>query len=149
MATYTTNLHDEGQATAWDRMGSQRLYDRFNVGTALALNDVIRSVYIPKDAILLDALIACEELDTGVDAITLTLRANDGTTQKNFFAASTVGQAGGVQRADAIPGAIGYETTTEGFYLELLVAAGPGTGATDVDILFEVEYTMNRINEDT
>lgn len=148
MATLTTNLHDEGSATAQDRMGSQTLYDRYALAAALALNDVIRSVYIPKGAVLLDALVATPELDTGVDAITLTLRANDGTTQKNFFAASTVGQAGGVQRADAIPGAINYEVTTEGFYLELLVAAGPGTGATSGTIEFQVTYTMNLIAED-
>lgn len=148
MATYTTDLHDEGQNTAQSKLGEQTVYDRFTVSTALAINDVVRSVYIPKNAILLDALVAVEELDTGADAITLTLRANDGTTQQNFFAASTVGQAGGIQRADAIPGAVGYQVATEGFFLELLVAAGPGAGATAVDIVFEVKYTMNRIHAD-
>lgn len=149
MATLTTNLHDEGQATAQDRMGSQTLYDRYALAAGLALNDVIRSVYIPKGAVLLDALIATPDLDSNAtETIALTLRVNDGTTQKNFFASSTVGEDGGVQRADAIPGAIGYEVTTEGFYLELLVATGPATAITTGTIELQVTYTMNLINED-
>ena len=150
LTTYTTALHDEGAATAYRNLGSNVLYDRFSLSAAFVINDVVRSVYIPKNAVLLDAGISCDDLDThNTPLITLTLRVNDGSTQKNFFAASTVAQAGGMQRADVAAGnAVGYEVTSAAFYLELLVAAAPATGATSGDIELFVSYSTRRIYAD-
>lgn len=152
MATYTTALHDEGQATAFADEGPVEIYDRFTVSTALAINDVIRSAYIPKFAVILDGKIVTDDLDTnGTPLITLTYRINNGTTQRNFFSASTVGRAGGIQRADAgasATAACGFEVTASGFFLELLVPAAPATGATAVEIRFFCRYTNRRINAD-
>jgi hypothetical protein len=150
MATYTTAEHDSGANVAQSKLGSQVVYDRFDLTAALATNDVIRSVYIPKNAVLLDAWLASDDLDTHTTpTITLTLRVNDGSTQKNFFSASTVAQAGGLQRADVAAGnAVGYEVGSDDFYLEVLVAAGAATGASSGDIELCVCYTMTRINAD-
>lgn len=145
MATLTTALHDEGAATAMADEGYTVVYDRFTPAAVFAANDVVRSAYIPKNAVLLDFCLMAPDLDTTTN-VTITARVNDGTTQKNFFATSTVGQAGGVARADAIAGAIGYEVATALFYVELLIAAGPST--TNAEMVWWVAYTNRRINAD-
>lgn len=150
MATLITTEHDNGSKTAKNVLGSQTVYDRYDLAAALALNDVIRSVYIPKNAVLLDAMIVVDDLDTdATPLLTLTLRVNDLTTQKDFFVASTVGRAGGTQRASVAAGnALGYEVGNDDFFLELLVAAAPGTGAVTGDIELFVSYTIDRIHDD-
>ncbi len=147
--TFTTALHDEGAVTAQTKLGSQTLYDRHEIAAALIINDVIRSIHIPKGAVIIDGWITCDDLETSGSSLLFTLRINDGSTQKNFFASSTVGQAGGLQRADEDAAqAPGYEVTASGFYLELLTVAAPDTGATTGTIHLFVSYTMNRIHAD-
>jgi len=151
MATnFTTALHDEGDNTAQARMGSQTVYDRYELTAALIVNDAIRFMYIPKGAVILDAWMTCDDLDThATPLITQTLQISDDSTDKVFFTASTVGRTGGLQRADEDAAeAIGYEVTTEGFFVELLTAAAPATGTATGTIYVFVSYTMNRINAD-
>lgn len=71
----------------------------------LALNDVIEMVNLPAGYVPVDAVLASEDLDSGVATITLDLglisgtagAADDARTCGNeAFAASTVGQAGGI-----------------------------------------------------
>ena len=146
--TYTTKKHDEGSATAKNMVGVNYVYDRFTQSAAFVINDVVRSVYVPKNAVILDAWVGCEDLDThATPTITLTLRLNNGTTQHNFNAAETIGQTGGLARAD-LYAPMGLEITTALWYLELLVAAAPATGTTDKEIRFGLAYTMDRINAD-
>ena len=150
MATLTTAFHDEGNAAARKDIGPQTVYDRYDLAAALALNDVIRFRYIPKRVVCMDAWLHSDDLDThATPTITLTLRLNDTSAQHNFFAASTVAQAGGVARADASGGAMGFETDDDDWFLEVLCAAAPATGATSGDIDVFLTYTGERIHADT
>lgn len=61
--------------------------------------------------------------DTGAGVV-MTLRLNDGTTQKPIIYQSTVGQAGGVARPNSIITTItgvGFVTDTRNWWLELLI----------------------------
>lgn len=80
----------------------------FTVPATLPLNDVVEMVILPAGYVPIDAILATEDLDSGgAPAITLDLglisgvagKADDARTCGNeAFAASTVGQAGGVAR---------------------------------------------------
>ena len=80
----------------------------FTVPATLPLNDVVEMVILPAGYVPIDAILATEDLDSGgAPAITLDLglisgtagAADDARTCGNeAFAASTVGQAGGVAR---------------------------------------------------
>lgn len=148
--TYTTTEYDKGSKTAKNVLGSQTVYDRFTQSAAFVINDVVRSVFIPKNAVILDGWVLAEDFDThSTPLITVTLRINDGSTQKNFCTAETIAQGGGIARADLAYGnAVGYEVGSSLFFLELLIAAAPATGTTDKSFLFCVTYTMDRIHAD-
>lgn len=80
----------------------------YTTGSALAANDVIEMVVLPAGYVPVDAVLATEDLDSGGSpSITLDLGVISGTAQaadnartcsNEAFAASTVGQAGGVAR---------------------------------------------------
>jgi hypothetical protein len=80
----------------------------FTVPTGLALNDVVEMVILPAGYVPVDAVLACEDTDSGGSAaMTLdlgllsgTAGAADGarTCGNEAFAASTVAQAGGIAR---------------------------------------------------
>ena len=118
----------------------------YEVATALVINDVIQFFKLPRFAKPLDALLACDDLDTG-SAITLTLRITDGTTTKNFFSASTVGQAGGVARMDLLAALDDWETDNDDYRFEVLVAAAPSGGGTGTVVAW-LQYTMDLENEE-
>jgi hypothetical protein len=112
----------------------------YEAATALVINDVIKFAKLPANASILDAWLAVDDLDTGT-ALTLTMRLNDGSAQKNFFSASTVGQAGGVARAAAIA-PLEFVTDDDDWWLEVLVAAAPTGGGTGT-LVACILYTMN------
>jgi hypothetical protein len=141
MATYLTNSN-RGEAAS-HYVGDITRFGRLDVATALDLDDVIKGPNVPEGATILDAKIVCDDLDTNVTPlITLTLRLNNGTTQVDLITDSTVGQDGGVARLDVVAG-YQYVVPAAGYWLEVLVSAAPATGATDVDLEFDVTYTMD------
>lgn len=100
------------------------------------LNDTRRLNKVPINVMFgPGCFIQCAELDSGVDALVLTLRVTDGTTTKKIIDASTVGQAGGIARptkAPATEDAIGWVTDNNNYWVELLVATAAGTAASGV-----------------
>ena len=120
-----------------------------DVDTALALNDIIHMGFLPEDHIMVDAMVDADELDTGADAITLQAGAlNTGATDidlpnsggASWVGSSTVGQAGGVARADSEAITRVPVSSTVRRNIGLKVAAGPGTGATGVKVGLTVWY---------
>jgi len=121
--------------------------------TVLETNDVIKVFKLPANAKLLYGRLDSEDIDSGT-TLTLTLRATDGTTTKNFIVASTVGQAGGftdtrdaagvgVQNAYSANSAVGYVMPDNeiDWRVEVLAAAG-ATGAGADNLRVTVGYTM-------
>ena len=114
--------------TAVSKHGGNVLCRRvtFEAATALIINDTIKFFKVPKNAKPLDFWLAVDDLDSGTD-ITITARLSDGTTTDNFFAASTVGQAGGLARCDLLA-ALEHVTETDDYYVEALIVAAPTVG---------------------
>lgn len=80
------------------------------VTTSLALNDTITGPVLPAGCTLIDVILDCDDLDSnGSPAIKFDVGIS-GTAAK-FISASTVGQAGGVQRSN-VAGTTGYTPTS-------------------------------------
>lgn len=105
----------------------------FTVPAGLTANDVIEFGALAAGHVPVDIIVAAEDLDSGTPAITLdaglitgTYRdtVNARTCGSEFFAASTVGQAGGIARMDKATGAlIAKSNDDRGFGCKVGVAA--------------------------
>lgn len=99
---------------------------------ALAVDDIVNLAKVPAQHVLCDALFDCDELDEGVDAITLDFQLYDPVTDTAYAvvaADNDVGQAGGFVRLDQAD-ALNLPPVDYDRYLRAVVSAGPGTGAT-------------------
>jgi hypothetical protein len=111
------------------------------VTAALALNDVIQSPPLPKGAVVYDVVLAVTDLDTG-GSPAITLDVGYGADPDYFIAASTAGQAGGIARAAAVTASVPLVLTTNDT-IDVLVKAGPATGATSGKVTLVVHYVMD------
>lgn len=112
----------------------------YSLSAALALNDVIQMVKVPKGATVLDVELITTDLDTG-GSPAIALHVGYGGDADYFIASSTVGQAGGVARASAStakPLAFTAEDT-----IDVTVATGPATGATSGTVSLVVYYVVS------
>jgi hypothetical protein len=98
-------------------------------GAALVINDVIQSALIQSGSVIVDVTVVVSDLDT---ATSITLDVGYGVDPDYFVAASTVGQTGGVIRANAVTARPLTLTTND--TVDVLVKAAPGTGATTFTI---------------
>jgi hypothetical protein len=116
------------------------VYATYTLTAALALNDVIQMVKIPKGATILNVVLTADDLDTnGSPAIVLDV--GDGSDTDRFIDGSTIAQGGGITNGMNVRTGFLYEYTAEDT-IDVLVQVGPGTGATSGDIKLAVEYTM-------
>lgn len=105
----------------------------YTVETGLTLDDVIEMAILPAGYVPVDAILASEDLDSGTPAITLDLGLISGVAGKDddartcgneAFAASTVGQAGGIARPTKAAFAMIAPTTADrGVGLKVAAAA--------------------------
>lgn len=110
----------------------------YNVATAFVINDVVQMVKVPKGAKILEIILACGELDTGSNSLTLSV--GDGDEAARFIAASTVGQAGGVTRL-AVAGGLGYVYTANDT-IDVKAAAAANALASAADLTLTVIYEL-------
>ena len=106
----------------------------FTVPATLPQNDVIEMVILPAGYVPVDAILATDELDSGTPAITLDMglisgdagKADDARTcGSEAFAASTVGQAGGIARPTKKDFShIAPTSADRGYGLKVAAAAG-------------------------
>lgn len=114
-------------------------YASYSLSAALALNDVIQMVKVPKGAPVLDVELITTDLDTG-GSPAITLHVGYGGDADYFIASSTVGQGGGVARASAAtakPLAFTDEDT-----IDVTVAVAPATGATTGTVSLVAYYVV-------
>lgn len=99
---------------------------KFTLTAALAVNDVIQMIPVFAGEKVLEVFLNSPDLDTnGSPAIVLDV--GDGDTVDRYIDGSTVGQAGGKDRADAAYHPYEYAADDT---IDIKVAVGPGTGAT-------------------
>jgi hypothetical protein len=110
----------------------------FEVGTALVINDVLQMVKVPRDCTVTDVILVVDDLDTGT---TITLGVGYGGNPDYFIVASTVGQDGGLARADAVT-AFPLELSANDTIDVLVVAAPTGGGVGTVTLV--VDYVATR-----
>lgn len=113
----------------------------YTLTAALALNDVIEMVQMPAGSTVVEVILSATDLDTG-GSPNITLAVGDGADTDRFITASNIGQTGGLTRLNAHTGH-GY-TYSNADTIDVLVAAGPATGATTGSIVLTVLYTMDK-----
>lgn len=98
----------------------------------MTANDVIEMVAFPAGTVPVDVTVVCEDLDTGTPAITLDVGVLSGsygdtgtrTCGAEFLSASTIGQAGGMARANVPAGfLLGYSASDRSLGVKIGTAA--------------------------
>jgi len=127
MATYKSQQVTDEMPVSSHGLGSTRVA-RFPVSLTAAVTtaDVIQFGYVPQYARVVDAWLQATDMDTGTP--TLTFNVGDAGDVDRLFAASTIGQAGGVVRMSVTTG-FGYRYDTAGGTLITgAIANNPATG---------------------
>ena len=138
MATAFSVITDSTVVPTANRVGDTfTARGEFSLAAALVINDTIDLVTVPAGHFVTDAVLISDDLDTGT-GITLDVGIKAGDTDQ-FFAASTVAQAGGVVRP-TLATAFRDVATSANRVVQLLVKAGPTTGATSGKITLLVSY---------
>lgn len=144
MATFTaTKAASTYPAKGYGQSGDCKVvFSTYELTAALAANDVIEMVRVPRGAVVTGVVLSTDDLDTN-GTPTIVLDVGDGSDTDRFIDGATVGQAGGTTDASnlAIAG-IGYEYSAEDT-IDVLVQAGPATGATSGTISLVVYYTLD------
>lgn len=128
MATYESAQFDRQAIQRPAGFNGATQAETVNTGTGFgaANGDILKMFKVPKNARIFDGFIVSTDADDAT-ALTLTLQVVDGATTKNLVVASTVGQAGGVARADEEDG-LHYRVTGDAAYCQLVAPAAAGTG---------------------
>ena len=102
-------------------------YATYEVSTAeLQLADVIQMVPVASGAIILEVILAVDDLDTATSQAVV-LDVGDGSDTDRFIDGSTAGQGGGVTRLNSAAGLM-YKYTADDT-IDVLVQVAPGTAA--------------------
>lgn len=121
------------------RMGVNEVSAEYEIAAALVINDVIQMVKIPQGARIHDVILATDDLEsTGTASV---LAVGDGSDDDRFITGSTIGQAGGIERLNAMDGLL-YEYSAEDT-IDVKCTTAPTTGATSGTIRLVVRYTMD------
>lgn len=148
MATYNLPGFTNGKAPGRKFGGAHEYVYKWDFTAAIAANDVVNIVRLPKDAVLLGGFIETSaDFDTSTN-LTISLRVTDGTTTKTLISASTLGQgAAGVVTETAGNGSLttgwrGFKTENDDYKVQLLFPAGPST-ATSGSIYVGIKFSMD------
>lgn len=102
-------------------------YATYEVGTAeLQTADVIQMVPVATGAIILEVILACDDLDTATSQAVV-LDVGIGGDADKFIDGSTAGQGGGVTRLNSVAGLL-YKFTADDT-IDVTVQVAPGTAA--------------------
>lgn len=141
MATYTA---DAAAATVSPKHSVNAgqpvvVYSSYAMTATPATNDVFQMVRVPKGAVVIDVKLTSTDIDSS-GSPTAVLDVGDGGDTDRFIDGSTIGQAGGITAAMNVNTGFGY-TYTEEDTIDVLIQAGPATGATGTLKLAVTYYT--------
>lgn len=106
--TYKSALVSSGQVRGNWRGADFTIYASI-AATEAAAGDIFQMVQVPNGYSIESVTLDCDKLDSNA-APAIVLEVGDSTTANRFINASTVAQAGGVQRSN-VAGATGYSYT--------------------------------------
>lgn len=148
MATLYSTTVTAGNPPRWSLGETKTVTGQYNLSAALAVNDVVQMVPVPKGALIQGITLGTTDLDTN-NSPAVTLSIGDGNSTARFVSASTIGQTGGVisnnatvtptASAGTVATGLGYKYTVDDT-IDIFVAAGPGTGATTGSLILTVTY---------
>jgi hypothetical protein len=124
------------------RIGFEAVFETYTLTAALALNDVIQLVQVPKNATILDVIINITDMDTSTG---FAFSVGDGNVTDRYIKTSTIGQTGGTVRLGSgiTDNACNQYKYTADDTIDLKVTtAATGTAATTGTIGCTVIYTM-------
>jgi len=128
---------------------------KYDLAAALADEDVVALTRIPPGCVPIDCRLEVDELDTGADAIVVDLALMElgavaALANSELIKDSTLGQAGGVARMDALDAArraVLEVSVEKERYVVLHVTTAPGTGATTGRIKASVLFRAKEYGE--
>lgn len=112
---------------------------RYNLAAALADEDIIQMVPVPKGAVITGIDLQVPDLDTG-GSPTISLQVGDGGDTDRFVVAGTIGQAAGAHKLNSVVG-LGFKYTAADT-IDIRVDTVPATGATAGEIVMVARYTL-------
>lgn len=145
MATLTTSKVAQSVTARELNAGLTQVTATYSLTAALAASDVIQMVKVPTGARIIEMLLAADDLDTNATP-TIVLDVGDGGDTDRFIDGATSAQVGGglVRLGQGLTttaaDALGYTYTADDT-IDVLVQAGPATGATTGDIVLTVIYS--------
>jgi len=152
MATLYSSLFDSAGVRKlqprWQSGATLTVTGQYTFTSAFSNADVIQMVPIPKDAKIVNWTLSSTDNDTN-GTPTLTYDLGDGGDVDRFAAGLTTGQAGGnampssgrtvTTSSGVVNVGLGYKYT-EDDTIDIVIAAGPATGATSGTIILSVTY---------
>jgi len=117
-----------------DGQGLKAAVVEYSLGAALGLNDVIEGPTLQRGSVIVDVILSATDLDTG-GSPAITLDVGPASDPDGLIDGSTIGQAGGVDRADTVP-----VTLTANESINVTVSAAPATGATTGTVSLTVMF---------
>lgn len=122
------------------------VHSTFALSAALIVNDVVKFATLPAGCVPVDCVVDCDDLDTGVaPAVVVEVGFTGGDTDA-LIAASTVGQAGGVERANVATAFRVVPTATDRT-VQLKVATAPATSAVAGTVGLTLTYRAAQVDE--
>lgn len=112
----------------------------YTPSVALALNDVINMIKIPKGATILDGQLSTADLDSN-GTPTIALSVGDSGSATRFLSSATTARSGGMTEFDQ-PGGIAYTYAADD-YIQVKVSTAPATWQSGA-ITLKVLYTMGQ-----
>lgn len=144
MATTYTATKAGSTVVSRHSIDSTWVWETYEAGTQLIINDVVQMVKVPLGATVLDVVLCVDDIDSGSAAV---LAVGDGTTPTRFISGQTIGQGGGIARLGA--GLTGSAAADCAFYqytaedtIDIKVTtapAGSGVGTLKLGVC----YSMN------
>lgn len=141
--TYTGQLAGR-EMTAAPGLRSSVYSARFQIPltSAAALNDILNFGFMPKDAVIEDAELISDDLDTG--GPTITIDVGDALSGTRLFSASTVAQAG--TRGKCLQTAMGYQYPARTAVTGLIKAAATTPAAGNLTLIIYYKLPGNPVS---
>lgn len=139
MPTYRSPKVAPGVQPRHEPQGLLSVTGTYALAGALALNDIVEMVKLPRGAAVLDVVLTTDDLDTG-GSPAIVLAVGDYGDAARFITGATIGQAGGLARAGTK--AVPYVYSDDAI-VTVKVTTGPATGAATGNVSLTVIYTMD------
>lgn len=99
----TTHSGAAAGVTLFEGRGNQLsvMHNQLSIAANPVVNDIVEAVRIPKNSVVVDIMVVVSDMDTNATP-TLAFSVGYGADDDYFIVGTTIGQTGGVARANAV-----------------------------------------------